>query len=719
MIAPDPRPTDALLARLHGSQGRLTLREFLEGVSPDDALLAELIEVDGRFRLSRGEAIELESYLDAAPNLEQRPIALDAAIDMALRSLSGGSSPTPDAVETLVANYPALAGSIRDAAALGQAIWNTLDIAPAATGERTLPSDFGPVTASGARQYRLLRRLGDGASGDVFLAEDRLLSDDAHAAMAAIKILRLDRADPWSRRQAVEEAAKARRIDHPNVVRALNRGTTDQGEEYLVYEYVAGGDMSSPVFSGRLPMDPREAARLVGEVARGVQAAHSAGLVHCDLKPGNILLTREGVPKVADFGAATRHDDERRPGAPRRPVGTLAFMAPEQFRMEPGALAPPADVYALGGILFWLLTGRLANGSTRDEVVAAHMAGERRPAPSPREALPKIDADLDAICRRALDPDIRRRFSSPGQLADDLDAWRRREPIAWTKPSALRVAGLWIRRRPGVAAAILAVAALTVAGVWTAAHFRFESERARAAAAMADLRARPTRSYREVVGDKLRRDFQRLYDTSAAQPASDVLAAVLSLDSFMARDEVEGSHFLLLGAEFRARYAEFRRDDAIALGGADSFEAISWAMQGAFWRAHQGQTDAVTAALDNVEPAFHTRFGADDPIAAVFPALRAVVDANRIIEHGPSTDRLAACAVARRLEDSWTAVRRSIDAAPMQRLIGERLRTLYERCLIDHPAGEAYTDARLWFLGRSNRDVMIRFLGSPLSAPPR
>lgn len=713
MIAPDPTLADALLAALHDSGGQITIAQFLRGRPADDVTLAELIEIDGRFRISRGEAIELQMYLDATPDLPNRPVALDAAIDMTLRSLSGGSTPTEEAALTLLSNYPTLSKAILDAAALGKAIWATEQIAPPAPLHRTLPMDFGSLIPGGQRQYNLLERLGDGASGDVYLAQDRLLSDRDNAALVAIKILRLDNADPWSRRNAVEEAAKARRVDHPNVVRALNRGVSEEGEEFLVYEYVSGGDMASPRFAAQLPMEHRRAALLAAQIARGVQAAHSAGLVHCDLKPGNVLLTREGSPKVADFGAALRPKDVEESEPALRPVGTLAFMAPEQFRMEPGALAPPADVYALGGILHWLLTARLASGSTRDEVVAAHTDRARR-APSPRAVQPKVDEDLDAICRRALSPAPADRYASPAQFADDLESWLRREPIAWTRPSIVRIVQLWLLRRPTLAASLVIVAALVVGGVWAAGHFRQESEQARSAAAMADLRARSSRSYRDVVAEQMTRELATLYAASEISPPADVLSMLASIEAFTYRNEMESSMFLLLRGRFRSQYAEACFEEAQRMGGAGSFEAMAWGLQCAYFKAADEQSAEVLALLDLLEPEYRARFGEADPGMTAFATLRHVAIANRVLSPPTdgSQDIAALAALAASLEADWARVDRSLDAAPLRRLIGVKLRELYGPCRLACSAREAYADARLDQIDRSNHDLMLYYVAA-------
>jgi hypothetical protein len=255
-------------------------------------------------------------------------------------------------------------------------------------------------------------------------------------------------------------------------VRVLDRGITEEDEDYIVYEHVEGGDLGTWLDGRTLPA--REAVRLVARIARGVEAAHAALLVHCDLKPGNILMTPAGQPKVADFGIAIRHGEgaeavrERDDG---RPVGNIAFISPEQFRMEAGSLSVASDVYALGGILYFLLTRRFPNGSSAAEIARNHDPVDgRRMAPSILEhASPGADSGLDRICHRALAIEPSGRHRSAGALADDLEAWLTRRPIEWQEPSAMRRAALLCRRRPALAAmtAVAIVAVLAGAlGSW-------------------------------------------------------------------------------------------------------------------------------------------------------------------------------------------------------------------------------------------------------------
>lgn len=326
------------------------------------------------------------------------------------------------------------------------------------------PSCFGP----GGR-YRLEELIVAGRGSLVYRATDLRLSSEGFDAAVVIKI---GRSGPRLR----TDALSARRVAHPNVLAILDQGLAPEGVEYLVAEYVDGGDLSQRPG----PWDPKAAAAVIAKIARGVQAAHAAGVVHCDLKPANILITKTGEPKVADFDLSHR---EKETNTTTR--GNVAFMSPEQLAGEPWALTPPSDTFALGGILYHLLTGDYPHGDTYEEVLATHAS--RTSAPSPG-----VERDLDLICKRAMAPRRENRYHSAGELADDLEAWLSHEPIRWTRPSAPRLARLWATRHPGravmagtTAAALLAVGVVWPIVMWREAAREAESQ-ARAAAMAAD-----------------------------------------------------------------------------------------------------------------------------------------------------------------------------------------------------------------------------------------
>lgn len=435
----------------------------------DDATLADLIESDGRLRLRLNMPVDLARYRDSIADLASRPDVLDAAIDVALRAIAKSGRPDNDSIESLIAEYPGFESPIREAALLNNALWSTASLRSelARTRPRELPCEFGPRISNGQSRYELVQLLGEGAFGQVFLAVDRQLSEDDHLALVAIKVLRGSDRSAGDRQRLIDEATKARRVEHPSVVRVLDRGISEENDDFIVYEYVEGGDLGKWVRRHRSRLDASEVVGLVSKIARGVHAAHMAGLVHCDLKPNNIMMTEDGLPKVADFGVAVREGEQ--PGSMAvgdrvgAPLGNLAFMSPEQYRMEPAALTIPSDVYALGGILYWLLTNELPNGATPEAIDRSHrQSSDKEPTSWLGGEVISSDRDLDAICRRALAVSADERYNSAASLAEDLEHWMNHEAIAWTKPSPLRRLRLWARRKPGLAVTTAVILLLVV-----------------------------------------------------------------------------------------------------------------------------------------------------------------------------------------------------------------------------------------------------------------
>jgi hypothetical protein len=296
------------------------------------------------------------------------------------------------------------------------------------------PSSFGPE-----ERFCLEELIGAGPNSLIYRATDTRLSSTGFPATVAIKITR-------ERHDVGSEALTARRINHPNVLRVLDRGSQDGEYEYTVLEYVTGGDLQGV----KGPWESRGAAAFMAKVARAVHAAHSAGVVHCDLKPANILLTGDGEPKLADFDLAQTSDESDR----RR--GNLAFMSPEQFEGLPEGLTPPSDVYALGGMLYHLLTGRMPHGETPEQVRETHRLGNSVPPPG-------VGHDLDRICARALARDRDQRYESAAALAGDLERWLNHEPLTWGRTSIGRRLVMSCRRQP-VRAGLLVAAAAILAG---------------------------------------------------------------------------------------------------------------------------------------------------------------------------------------------------------------------------------------------------------------
>lgn len=629
------------------------------GEGGDEDSLADLIEADGRQRLERGLGVSLERYMGAVAGLEGMPAALDAAIDMTLRSMSGSSRPEGAAVDALAAKYPRLERAIREAAQLNGALWSTAAVKGAVTGRPVLelPCELGPPHGGRAR-YELRSLLGGGTGGDVYLAVDRKLSEADHEALVAVKVLSGSRREDES--VFFEEATKARRVVHPNVVRIEDCGVSAGGERYIVYEHLAGGDLQQYVErrGGRMPA--REAAGLVERICRGVHGAHRAGLIHCDLKPGNVLLDEAGEPKVADFGVAQRHGGSA--GARRGPVGNYAFMSPEQYRGEAGAITTACDVYALGGLLYCLITGRLPNGQTPEEV--EERLREAREAPG----LTGVDGDLAAICRRALAARPEARHESAAALAEDLARWRSRLPITWRNPGVRRRVGLWARRRPAVAGLTGLMLVVVVAGSVTGAYLNSVAQQRRIALLEAEAEAAAAAvkaSYMEI-----RRDVDEVLDIAKAVEELRDLPIPRELDILTESFYVEamfGPKLLHDPVRLRRLFLERRQiargvveaEEAAGRGG--EYKAMTWRVIAGFWELLDGDPALAARMFEESRRRWGEVLSAEDSMLVVLEAMGRASALAALLESAPvgtpPTEELKS-RVAALAEEVWRDERR-------------------------------------------------------------
>jgi len=266
-------------------------------------------------------------------------------------------------------------------------------------------------TVLGGR-YRLVELLGQGGMATIYRARDSQLERDV-----AVKVLRPEYgADPDFIDRFRHEAQSAASLNHPGIVAVYDYGTDPAGP-FIVMELVEGEDLATIVRrTGALP--PRAAARLVAQAARAIAAAHASGFVHRDVKPGNILVTREGRVKVTDFGIA-RALSESALTLPGTTLGSVHYFSPEQARGE--TATPASDIYSLGIVLYELLTGRRPwTGDTAAAIATARLTGA---VPSPSAAHGGIPPSLEAICRRALAPNPEERFASAAEMADALESF--------------------------------------------------------------------------------------------------------------------------------------------------------------------------------------------------------------------------------------------------------------------------------------------------------
>jgi len=359
--------------------------------------------------------------------------------------------------------------------------------------------------AEAAERYEQRDELGRGAMSVVYRAWDRKLQREV-----AMKVVRRDqvRGDAATRFQREVEVTV--RLAHPNVVAVYDAG--DEGSRmFLVTELVDGRPLDALMRERR--HTPDEAARLVEKIARGVAAAHDKGIVHRDLKPGNILITAGGEPKVADFGLAHLMASETALTRDGAVLGTPLYMAPEQVRGDAAAITPRTDVYALGAILYELLTGRPPHtGQTSAELYARVLTDE---PVRPRALVGSLPADLEAVCLRALERDASRRYAHAGELADDLARHLAGSPVVARAPGPGDAMGRWRRRHPAAAASAVVAAlaivaiAVVVAGL-RASHDRYQTAYS-AGMACWERAVRAARADEEAMGESLayaRRHFE-------------------------------------------------------------------------------------------------------------------------------------------------------------------------------------------------------------------
>jgi serine/threonine-protein kinase len=233
------------------------------------------------------------------------------------------------------------------------------------------------------------------------------------------------------------------------------------GHLFYALELVDGGSLAVQLEGG--PWRAKQAARFVRVLAEAVHHAHRRGIVHRDLKPSNVLLTRDGTPKVADFGLAREVDTSGCHTSSDAILGTPGYMAPEQAAGQSKRVGPKADVYALGAILYELVTGRRPfEGETRYEVIRQVVADD--PVP-PRVLRPDLPSGLETICLRCLRKDPKQRYPSAQALANDLRRFVSGESIRARRRRPWDGAVKWVRHNPGLAALIVAVACLFLLGL--------------------------------------------------------------------------------------------------------------------------------------------------------------------------------------------------------------------------------------------------------------
>lgn len=327
-----------------------------------------------------------------------------------------------------------------------------------------MPAHWGWVGAGGTTgqrlryfgEYELLEEIARGGMGVVFKA--RQIRLNRVVALKMILAGQFASAEDVKRFQV--EAQNAARLDHPNIVPVYEVGRY-KGQHFFTMKLVEGSSLSGR--AGEFAKDHKRAALLLAAVARAVDYAHQRGILHRDIKPGNILLDQTGQPQVTDFGLARqlgRRGEEAELTLTGAIIGSPSYMSPEQARGEKG-LTVAADIYSLGAVLYELLAGKppFSGGST---LIVLEQVRDRAPV-RPLSANRSADRDLGVICLKCLDKDPQGRYPSAVTLAQDLERWSRGEPINARPMGKAEWAWRWCRRNRTLAAAACLVFAATVA----------------------------------------------------------------------------------------------------------------------------------------------------------------------------------------------------------------------------------------------------------------
>jgi tRNA A-37 threonylcarbamoyl transferase component Bud32/tetratricopeptide (TPR) repeat protein len=328
-------------------------------------------------------------------------------------------------------------------------------------------------------------RLGEGSFGEVYKARDLRLN-----RTVALKIVRFDPESDAIQKARMDNEAQAMAflqgtVAVESVVQIYDTTRTTDGRPCLVLEYVEGGGLDKKIEeTGPMPAD--EAATLVRTIAEIVEKLHEKGMLHRDLKPSNILLTTEGKPKLADFGLARFPESRGNLTLPGQPLGTPAYMSPEQAQGRYDEVHETSDVYSLGAILYECLTGQ-APFVGRTLMVLLQVI-EKEPL-APRRPNDPVPVDLETICLKALAKEPAHRYPSAAALADDLTRYLERRPIKARRAGLWEHLVKWVRRNKVVSSLIALVAVSIAVGFIASLLYAGRAERQKIRAERQKVRA--------------------------------------------------------------------------------------------------------------------------------------------------------------------------------------------------------------------------------------
>ncbi|MBI2826215.1 MAG: protein kinase [Planctomycetia bacterium] len=447
------------------------------------SLLLDLAREDQTDRWRRGHRVLVEEYFRGLPDLltvTEEALVLICGEVLLRRQL--GERPT---LEEYRKRFPQYADNLAVQFEIDDALGDpsdptNLDEAPPTPRQMELPG------------YEFLEELGRGATGVVYLARQKSLN-----RQVAVKVLASGMSDAKRLARQRKEAEILGRLHHPHVVQ-IHEVIIRGGHLHLVMEYVDGPTLRES--TGGKPIPNSKAASLVRTLAGTIDAVHQAGVLHRDLKPSNVLLSASGEPKITDFGLAKLQSSSNFVTTEDSVLGTPSYMAPEQATGRVHSIGPWTDVYALGAMLYELLTGRAPFlGATILETLS--LVCNQEPVP-PRHLQPSVPRDLETICLKCLSKSPERRYATAAALADDLTRFIEGRPILARRTRLWEKTYRWCRRNPAVtslaALLLLAIAAGFGGVLWQWRHtesalLREQSARQEADAGALEIRERSAR----------------------------------------------------------------------------------------------------------------------------------------------------------------------------------------------------------------------------------
>lgn len=385
--------------------------------------------------------------------------------------------------EALAARVRALLASQEQATIIGASVApNSLVHESATVLGETGATSAGAGNAAGLirlGQYTVVKVLGEGGMGVVYLAQQ-----ERPKRTVALKVIRPGMLSPRMLRRFEHESAMLARLQHPGIAQVFEAATaqTSQGPQpFFAMEYVEGVALTD--YADARGLGIKERLTLFVSVCDAVHHAHQKGVIHRDLKPGNILVDASGQPKILDFGIARATDADMQTATMQTSagelVGTLPYMSPEQIAGDPAGLDTRSDVYTLGVILYQLLAGRLPHDVLEKSVPEAVRIMTQQEARGLRSVRREVPSDIATIVHKALEKDKARRYASASELAADLQRALSNQPISARPPSTMYQVSKFAQRNKALVAMVGVAVAVLLAGIAGTTYQAIEATRGR------------------------------------------------------------------------------------------------------------------------------------------------------------------------------------------------------------------------------------------------